>query len=118
MQSDLSHVRTPITTSFHPLCSYKPPAVRTFSLAKAPAGSTIVLACPPKLTFSSVTSVTYGQGACKDTRGTASAALAKLCLGKASCTVAATKAVVGDPCPGKPKLLSAELVCAAPRGGR
>jgi len=77
------------------------------------------IACPAGRTITSVDFASYGtptgscgalvEGACKATNS--APLLSNACLGKASCTVSASNAAFGDPCPGTLKRLVAQVTC-------
>ncbi|MCU0663159.1 MAG: DUF5010 domain-containing protein [Myxococcota bacterium] len=98
----------------------------TGSCVEAAENKTVTLSCPSGKTIANIAFASYGlpTGACPGgfTQGTchASSSLDKVkaaCLNKASCSVAASNAVFGDPCSGQFKKLAVVYTCSGGTSG-
>lgn len=97
------------------LCPCGPAAV----CGAANDGETATLTCPPGTVIASIAFASYGlpDGACGAFASgscdspTSRSVVESKCIGKSSCTVGASSAVFGDPCPAESKRLRIQADC-------
>ena len=119
------HPLGPWTSLGDAACIPTPPSPPS-QCGSAAEGASLELGCPNGGAITSVDFASFGdpKGSCAAgwSAGTcaaanSSAAVAALCLGKASCSVPASTSYFGDPCLGTLKRLAASVTCSAGGGG-